>query len=37
MLCDSGLRYMSKIFDPAWLAAHDLRADLPLESALKAG
>lgn len=24
ILCDSGARYLSRLFDPAWLAAHDL-------------
>jgi cysteine synthase A len=34
ILCDSGVRYMSKIFNREWLAAHNLNADLPLESVL---
>jgi len=34
LLCDSGVRYMSKIFNREWLAAHQLDPDLPLESIL---
>jgi cysteine synthase A len=34
ILCDSGVRYMSKIFNRDWLKAHNLSADLPLESVL---
>lgn len=34
ILCDSGAKYQSKIFNPAWLAAHGLSATLPLESLL---
>jgi cysteine synthase A len=36
ILCDSGVRYMSKIFNPDWLIAHNLKSDLPLESLLDA-
>lgn len=32
LLCDSGIKYMSRIFNREWLAAHDLNPDLPLES-----
>lgn len=32
ILCDSGIRYMSKIFTREWLAAHHLNPDLPLAS-----
>lgn len=32
ILCDSGVRYMSKIFNSEWLKAHGLKADLPLET-----
>jgi len=32
ILCDSGLRYQSKFFNPAWLKAHDLDPNLPVES-----
>src|SRR5262249_23476657 len=28
LLCDSGIRYMSKIFNPEWLRAHRLDPDL---------
>jgi cysteine synthase A len=34
ILCDSGVRYMSKIFNREWLNAHHLDSDLPLESVL---
>ncbi len=34
ILCDSGIRYMSKIFNREWLKAHQLNPDLPLESVL---
>lgn len=34
ILCDSGVRYMSKIFNRDWLQAHKLNPDLPLESVL---
>jgi cysteine synthase A len=34
ILSDSGVRYMSKIFNREWLAAHNLNPDLPLESVL---
>jgi cysteine synthase A len=34
LLCDSGIRYMSRIFNPEWLRAHDLDPDLPLSAAL---
>ena len=32
ILCDSGLKYQSKLFNPAWLAEHDLNPNLPIES-----
>ena len=35
ILCDSGVRYMSKIFNREWLSAHNLDPDLPLESVLR--
>jgi len=35
ILCDSGLRYMSKIFNPDWLKSKRLNPDLPLESVLE--
>jgi len=34
LLCDSGIRYMSKIFNRDWLKAEHLNPDLPLESIL---
>jgi Cysteine synthase len=34
ILADSGVRYMSKIFNPEWLKARGLNPDLPLESVL---
>lgn len=34
LLCDSGLRYMSRIFNPDWLRAHGLDPDLPIPTAL---
>jgi cysteine synthase A len=30
LLCDSGIRYMSRIFNPEWLSAHDLDPNLPI-------
>ncbi|MCW5559339.1 MAG: cysteine synthase A [Verrucomicrobiae bacterium] len=35
ILCDSGAKYQSKIFNPAWLSAHGLSTNLPLESVVK--
>ena len=32
LLCDSGMKYMSRIFNRDWLEAHHLNPDLPLES-----
>ena len=34
LLCDSGVRYMSKIFNADWLKSHGLNPDLPLETIL---
>jgi hypothetical protein len=34
ILCDSGLKYQSKLFNPARLTAHDLNPNLPIESVL---
>jgi cysteine synthase A len=34
ILCDSGVKYMSKIFNRDWLKAHNLDPDLPIESVL---
>jgi cysteine synthase A len=30
LLCDSGIRYMSRIFNPEWLRAHNLDPELPI-------
>ena len=30
LLCDSGIRYMSRIFNPEWLRAHRLDLNLPI-------
>jgi len=35
ILCDTGIRYLSKIFNRDWLKAHGLDVDLPLESVLE--
>lgn len=32
MLCDSGIRYLSRIFNREWLKKHNMYPDLPLES-----
>jgi len=32
LLCDSGLKYQSKLFNPTWLKDHHLDPDLPVES-----
>lgn len=37
ILCDSGAKYQSKIFNAAWLNANGLSTNLPLESVLTAG
>ncbi|MDF0645965.1 MAG: cysteine synthase A [Nitrospira sp.] len=34
MLCDSGAKYQSKLFNPEWLAANGLRSDLSLDTLL---
>jgi cysteine synthase A len=34
LLCDSGIRYMSKIFNREWLKKRKLDPDLPIESVL---
>jgi cysteine synthase A len=34
LLCDSGLKYQSKLFNPAWLKEHNLDPNLPIESIL---
>jgi len=33
-LCDSGLKYQSKLFNPVWLKEHDLDPNLPIETVL---
>lgn len=32
ILCDSGAKYQSKLYNPDWLTENGLRSDLPLES-----
>ena len=32
ILCDSGLKYQSKLYNPEWLREHGLKSDLPLET-----
>lgn len=32
ILCDSGHKYQSKLYNPEWIAANGLRSDLPIES-----
>lgn len=34
MLCDSGAKYQSKLFNPEWLAANGLRSDLSVDTLL---
>jgi cysteine synthase A len=34
LLCDSGHKYQSKLFNPHWLAEHQLSTTLPLTSLL---
>ena len=34
LLCDSGLKYQSKLFNPAWLKEHNLDPNRPIESVL---
>ena len=36
ILCDSGAKYQSRIFNPEWLAANGLRTDLLVETLLEA-
>ena len=33
LLCDSGIRYMSRIFNPEWLGTHGLNPNLPIPDA----
>lgn len=35
LLCDSGLKYQSKLFNPTWLKEHHLDPNLPVESILQ--
>ncbi|MDF0665210.1 MAG: cysteine synthase A [Nitrospira sp.] len=35
ILCDSGAKYQSRIFNPEWLAANGLRTDLSIETLLE--
>ena len=35
ILCDSGAKYQSRIFNPEWLAANGLRADMSIEGLLR--
>jgi cysteine synthase A len=34
LLCDSGLKYQSKLFNPTWLKDNNLDLNLPIESIL---
>jgi cysteine synthase A len=34
VLCDSGMKYQSKLFNPAWLNEHQFDPNLPVESVL---
>ncbi|SLM48738.1 Cysteine synthase [Nitrospira japonica] len=34
ILCDSGAKYQSRIFNPEWLTANGLKTDMPLETLL---
>jgi cysteine synthase A len=34
LLCDSGMKYQSKLFNLAWLKEHSLNPNLPVESVL---
>ena len=35
LLCDSGMKYQSRLFNPEWLVAKGLSPDLPIESVLE--
>lgn len=37
ILCDSGAKYQSRLFNPEWLAAQGLDSHLPLDSIFQAG
>jgi cysteine synthase A len=34
LLCDSGVKYQSKVFNAAWLEEHNLYPNLPIETVL---
>ena len=34
ILCDTGQKYQSKLYNPEWLAANDLDPDFPVEKAV---
>ena len=34
ILCDSGHKYQSRLFNPSWLTEHKLTTNLPIESVL---
>jgi cysteine synthase A len=34
LLCDSGMKYQSKLFNPEWLATHQLNPNQPVQSVL---
>ena len=35
ILCDSGAKYQSRIFNPEWLSSNGLRTDVPIETLLE--
>ena len=35
ILCDSGAKYQSRIFNPEWLLSNGLRTDVPIETLLE--
>ena len=35
ILCDSGAKYQSRLFNPEWLAANGLQTDMSIESLLR--
>ena len=35
ILCDSGAKYQSRIFNPKWLSSNGLRTDVPIETLLE--
>ncbi len=34
ILCDSGHKYISKLYNPEWIEKNGLKADMPIESVL---